>query len=95
MIITEGDFLAALKELTPSVSQEEMRHYEEVQRRFAGETLNSEVGRAKGTGKGKGKMQVNGIGNGGTKGKGKGKAIDHNQEQDDLPIENGHTDPLD
>jgi peroxin-6 len=60
VLVTEEDFLAALSELTPSVSQEEMKHYDKVQQVFASETLNS---------KGKKKeVQVDG--------KGKGRARD-------------------
>lgn len=68
VIITESDFLAALKELTPSVSEEEMRHYGDVQKKFAGETLNSEEGRAKG--------KMNGVNGGDVKGKGKANDTD-------------------
>lgn len=33
--VSRADFLNALKELVPSVSQTEMEHYRQVQRRFA------------------------------------------------------------
>ena len=64
VIVTEKDFVSALEELVPSVSLEDIRHYETVRQKFASETLNSE-------------KQVNGDTNGhskSSKGKGKGKA---------------------
>lgn len=42
VVVTETDFLSALSELTPSVSPEEMKHYDSVQKAFASETINSD-----------------------------------------------------
>lgn len=41
VIVSAVDFAAALQELVPSVSVNEMHHYAEVQQRFAKETINS------------------------------------------------------
>lgn len=43
VLVSRADFEIALRELIPSVSKSEMNHYSSVQRRFAGETLNSKV----------------------------------------------------
>lgn len=41
VLVSKADFELALKELVPSVSQDEMDHYAEVQRKFANDTINS------------------------------------------------------
>nr|ASF90227.1 hypothetical protein SPAR01853 [Bartheletia paradoxa] len=41
VLVSQVDFEAALRELSPSVSQEEMEHYKIVQRRYANDTINS------------------------------------------------------
>lgn len=66
VVVTEKDFVSALSELVPSVSLDDIRHYETVRRKFASETLNTE----------KPDNQVNGDTNGHeiSKSKGKGKA---------------------
>ena len=40
--MSRRDFEEALRELVPSVSQDEMAHYATVQRRFANDTINSD-----------------------------------------------------
>ncbi|RPD65775.1 AAA-domain-containing protein [Lentinus tigrinus ALCF2SS1-7] len=40
VLVSEEDFSAALRELVPSVSQEEMEHYARIQQRFSNEALN-------------------------------------------------------
>jgi peroxin-6 len=60
VVVTEQDFIGALEELIPSVSLDDIRHYESVRRKFASETLNSE-------------SKVNGDVNGDIKKKDKGK----------------------
>ncbi|KIJ27843.1 hypothetical protein M422DRAFT_235875 [Sphaerobolus stellatus SS14] len=47
VLVSRRDFEEALKELVPSVSQEEMVHYRAVQHRFANETMNSDMNQAK------------------------------------------------
>ncbi|RDX45475.1 AAA-domain-containing protein [Lentinus brumalis] len=39
VLVSEGDFNAALRELVPSVSQEEMDHYARIQRRFSNDAV--------------------------------------------------------
>ena len=39
VLVSEEDFSAALRELVPSVSQEEMEHYARIQQRFSNETF--------------------------------------------------------
>ena len=39
MLVSEEDFSAALRELVPSVSQEEMEHYARIQQRFSNENF--------------------------------------------------------
>ncbi|KAI1788454.1 AAA-domain-containing protein [Ganoderma leucocontextum] len=39
VLVSEGDFNAALRELVPSVSQAEMEHYARIQQRFSNEAL--------------------------------------------------------
>lgn len=34
VLVNQGDFLEALKDLVPSVSEAELEHYKEVQKRF-------------------------------------------------------------
>ena len=41
VLVSKSDFEQALRELVPSVSQGEMEHYAEVQRKFANDTINS------------------------------------------------------
>lgn len=41
VLVSRKDFELALSELVPSVSQGEMDHYAEVQRRFASDTINA------------------------------------------------------
>lgn len=41
VLVSRADFEHALHELVPSVSQEEMEHYAEVQRKFASDTINA------------------------------------------------------
>jgi len=60
VLVTEKDFIGALEELIPSVSLDDIQHYESVRRKFASETLNSEA-------------KVNGDVNGDVKKKDKGK----------------------
>jgi peroxin-6 len=60
VLVTEKDFIGALEELIPSVSLDDIQHYESVRRKFASETLNSE-------------SKVNGDVNGDIKKKDKGK----------------------
>lgn len=40
--VTQSDFERALQELAPSVSEEDMMHYERVQRQFKDVTMNAE-----------------------------------------------------
>ncbi|KAF8526854.1 AAA-domain-containing protein [Hysterangium stoloniferum] len=47
VLVSRHDFESALRELVPSVSQDEMAHYAAVQRRFANDTINSDVNNAK------------------------------------------------
>lgn len=41
VLVSKADFELALRELVPSVSQDEMDHYAEVQKKFANDTINS------------------------------------------------------
>lgn len=41
VLVSRKDFELALSELVPSVSQGEMEHYAEVQRKFASDTINA------------------------------------------------------
>lgn len=41
VLVSRTDFELALRELVPSVSQGEMDHYAEVQRKFANDTINA------------------------------------------------------
>lgn len=41
VLVSREDFELALRELVPSVSQGEMEHYAEVQRKFANDTINA------------------------------------------------------
>jgi peroxin-6 len=41
VLVSQADFELALRELVPSVSQGEMEHYREVQRKFANDTINA------------------------------------------------------
>ena len=41
VLVSRTDFELALRELVPSVSQGEMEHYREVQRKFANDTINA------------------------------------------------------
>lgn len=41
VLVSQSDFEEALRELVPSVSQDEMAHYAAVQQRFANDTINS------------------------------------------------------
>jgi len=41
VLVSRADFELALQELVPSVSQGEMEHYREVQRKFASDTINA------------------------------------------------------
>lgn len=41
VLVSRTDFDAALRELVPSVSANEMQHYAEVQKKFAKETINN------------------------------------------------------
>ena len=41
VLVSQGDFESALKDLIPSVSQAEMEHYARVQQQFSKETINS------------------------------------------------------
>ena len=41
VLVSRADFELALQELVPSVSQGEMGHYREVQRKFASDTINA------------------------------------------------------
>lgn len=41
VLVSRKDFELALSELVPSVSQGEMDHYAEVQRKFASDTINA------------------------------------------------------
>lgn len=41
VVVSQVDFNAALRELVPSVSTNEMEHYREVQQKFAKDTINS------------------------------------------------------
>ena len=40
VVVSRDDFLSAMEDLVPSVSMEEMHHYQQVQTRFANMTLN-------------------------------------------------------
>lgn len=42
VLVSHNDFEEALRELVPSVSQDEMAHYAAVQKRFANDTINSD-----------------------------------------------------
>jgi len=72
VVVEERDFEEARRELVPSVSAEELRHYERVRRTFEGVGKKEEK-RQEGMGRGI---------NGEEKGKGKGKAIE------ERPVEN-------
>jgi peroxin-6 len=52
VMVTEEDFMEAHKELVPSVSADELRHYDGVRRQFEG------AGKKEDAGKGKGKATV-------------------------------------
>jgi len=41
VLVSRADFELALQELVPSVSQGEMEHYREAQRKFASDTINA------------------------------------------------------
>ncbi|KAF8590012.1 AAA-domain-containing protein [Ramaria rubella] len=45
--VSRRDFIDALHELVPSVTQDEMAHYAAVQRRFARDTINSDINQKK------------------------------------------------
>jgi peroxin-6 len=57
VVVTEQDFMSALEELVPSVSLEDIQHYESVRQKFSSVTLNSDKNKkvmnvdAKGKGK--------------------------------------------
>ncbi|KAL5121284.1 peroxisomal assembly protein [Pleosporales sp. CAS-2024a] len=85
VMVTEEDFIEAHNELVPSVSADELRHYQRVRAQFEGAGKKDDGGEANGKGKGKGKaideddlvmgtgdMDMNGWARG--TGKGKGKA---------------------
>jgi peroxin-6 len=67
VVVTERDFVSALSELVPSVSLDDIRHYETVRQKFASETLNSEK-------QVNGEGSANGIATSQSKGKGKARA---------------------
>ena len=46
VLVAQRDFESALRELVPSVSEQEMAHYAVVQRRFASGAMDSDRGRA-------------------------------------------------
>lgn len=87
VMVTEEDFLSAKAELVPSVSVDELRHYERVRRTFEGQAKEKEkekagaasgqmtIGDAAAAAAAAGQDGINGVGGGGGgKGKGKGKA---------------------
>ncbi|KAJ9104628.1 hypothetical protein QFC21_002126 [Naganishia friedmannii] len=69
VVVQAEDFKAALKDLVPSVSAEEMAHYAQVQKQFSKVTMNSKQGNENGAPVAS-NMQLNG------KGKGKAKLTD-------------------
>jgi peroxin-6 len=71
VLVSQSDFEEALRELVPSVSQEEMTHYAEVQQRFANDTINS----ASQEGERAGELLVAEVELGTKTNKGKGRAI--------------------
>jgi peroxin-6 len=66
VVVQADDFKAALKDLVPSVSAEEMSHYAQVQKQFSKVTMNSKQVKENGVhespvgsvGKGKGKAKM-------------------------------------
>lgn len=88
VMVTEEDFLAANKELIPSVSAKELEHYKKVREQFENvEETSSEAVNVDEKGKSKGRLVLNGNGSNGvemdgrtngkssrSRGKGKGKA---------------------
>ena len=91
MLVTEADFVAAQRELVPSVSATELAHYERVRASFEGPRQ-----AVAGAGAGDAAPSAKGIGNklieaaagsgavsgGAGGGKGKGKAVDHGSAAD-------------
>lgn len=102
VMVTEEDFLAAHRELVPSVSAGELAHYEKVRETFEGASDKDKKAAAAGSGlravsgssvisrassKGKGKAVA-----GGSKGKGKAIALDSDEEygsEGDVAVLNG------
>ena len=75
-MVTEEDFMEAHKELVPSVSADELRHYDRVRKQFEG------------AGKKEDEKKTDGAPTPSNKGKGKARAIDADDE--DLVIRTEH-----
>lgn len=68
VMVTESDFIEAHKELVPSVSADELRHYDRVRKSFEGAGKNEDDKKKK-------QQQIQGAVQPVSSGKGKGKAI--------------------
>jgi peroxin-6 len=93
VLVTEEDFKDAERELVPSVSMDELRHYEGVRRQFEGAGKKEEGPAQSLKGKGRAEMveggeNVNPNGNG-LVGKGKGKAPAHQGGKSSIDIAEG------